>query len=433
MMMRRVAFALLACVPSFAFAEVDVETARLGHGVKAWYSTNETVPVVHVVLTFKGAGSVSDPSDKAGRSALVASMLTEGAGSYDSAAFQRALEDKAIDISIDSSDDQLTIHVHALREQAVDAGKLLALALSQPRFDPVDLARVKGQTLSALSRMEESPSYQAARKFEEVAFAGHPYAAAHYGTAASLRVIAPEDLRNYMSTYVARANLLVTAAGDVDGSLLREMMEPVVDALGSSDAGAQPVSKVTMQGGGTSVKVPMNVPQSVVLFAAPGLARDDARFYTYFLLNEIIGGNALTSRLADALRQKKGLVYGVSTNVDIREGVALLRGELASRTDRTEDAIAAVRSVISDMRARGVTTQECEDARTNSLGQYVLQLDSSKSIAETLMMMRMYDLGEDYLQEREAKFKAVRCADINTLANELLAPERFMFVTAGAP
>lgn len=433
MMLRHAWFALVAFLPSMAFAAVEVETTRIGHGVKAWYATNESVPVVHVVLSFNGAGSVSDPADKAGRAALAASMLTEGAGEYDATAFQRALEERAIEISADSADDRLTIHVHALREQAVEAGRLLALALSQPRFQEDDLVRVKAQTVSALSRLEESPSYQAARKFEEVAFAGHPYAAPHYGTRASLAAITPADLRNYMSTYVARPNVLIAAAGDVDASLLREMLEPVVDALGSSDAGAQPVSKVTMQGAGTSVKVPMQVPQSVVLFAAPGLARDDARFYTYFLLNEILGGNSLTARMADALRQKKGLVYGVSTDVDIRDGVALLRGELASRTDRTQEAIDAVKGVLSDMRTRGVTTQECEDARTNSLGKYVLQLDSSRSVAETLLMMRLYRLGENYLEEREAKFRAVRCSDISALANEMLDPARFMFVTAGAP
>lgn len=419
-------------VPNLAMAAVDVETARIGHGIKVWYAENDTVPVVHVTLAFEGAGSVSDPSDRAGRSAVAAAMLTEGAGNYDAMAFQRALEDKAIEIDVSSSDDRLTINIHALREQAVEAGRLLAMALAQPRFDDNDLLRVKSQTRSLLSRLEESPSYQALRKFEETALTGHPYASAHYGTPASLASITPQDLRNYLATYVARRNVLITAAGDVDASLLDDMLEPVVDALGTSDAGALPISKVAMQGGGTAVAVPMNVPQSYVLFAAPGLPRDDERFYAYYLLNEILGGNALTSRLGEGVRQKKGLVYSVDTSIDEREGIALLRGSLASRTDRADDAVQEVKRVIADLRARGATTEECEDARTHVLGSFPLQLDSSTSIAQTLMMMRIYGLGDDYLNTRTDKFRAVKCADINTLANELLAPERFLFVTAGS-
>ena len=434
MMLRRACMMLaFALVPQFASAAVEVETARIGHGVSAWYATSATVPVVHVVLSFEGAGSVSDPASMAGRAAIAASMLTEGAGQYDAVGFQRALEDKAIDITAESSDDRLTIHVHALRDQAEAAGKLLALALSQPRFDEADLARVKTQTLSMLARMEENPSYQAARKFEEVAFAGHPYASPHYGTAASLATITPQDLRNYLSTYVARGNVLIAAAGDVDASLLDDMLEPVVDALGTSDAGLLPVSKVTMQAAGTSVQVPMQVPQSHVLFAMPGLSRDDPRFYTYYLMNEILGGNVFSSRLADGIRQKKGLVYGAYSSIDDRMGISLLRGTLATRTERVQEAVTEAKTILESLRMRGVTSQECEDARAHVLGAFPLQLDSSRSVAETLLMMRIYKLGEDYLEARDAKFRAVRCSDINVLASELLAPSRFLFVTAGTP
>lgn len=422
----------LIFAPHVASASVEVETARIGHGVKVWYAENSTVPVVHVTLTFAGAGSVSDPAGKAGRSAVAADMLMEGAGAYDAVAFQQALEDKAIDIDISSSDDRLTIDIHALREQAIDAGKLLAIALSQPRFDENDLTRVRSQTVSLLSRLEESPSYQALRAFEEAALPGHPYASPHYGTPESLAAITPQDLHNYLATYVARRNVLVTAAGDVDAGLLDEMLEPVVDALGTSDAGALPISKVAMRGGGTSVTVPMHVPQSYVLFVAPGLDRSNDRFYAYYLLSEILGGSSLTSRLGEGVRQKKGLVYSVNTSIDEREGISLLRGAMASRTDRAQEAIQVVKDVIADLRARGVTTEECEDARANALGSFPLRLDSSTNIAQTLMMMRIYNLGEDYFSAREQKFRAVKCADISQLANELLAPERFLFVTAGS-
>jgi len=429
--MRKLCFVLMLCVPMVAQAAVDVNTTRIGHGVRAWYASDQSVPVVHVAISFEGAGSISDPQSRAGRAALAASMLTEGAGSLDSTGFQRALEDKAIQLDMSASDDRLTINVHCLREHAVRAGELLAMALNAPHFADEDLARVKMQTLSMLARLEESPGFQATRKFEEVAFAGHPYAGAHYGTSASVRAMSAQDLRDYMATYVTRSNVLIAAAGDVDSSLLDTMLEPVVKALGHSDAGPVRATTMQMQGAGQSLSVEMDVPQSVVLFAAPSVARDDKRFYGMYLLNEILGGNVFTARLADGLRQKKGLVYGVNTALENRDGIALLRGNLATRTERTQESIEAVKTILSDLRTRGVTTQECEDARLHVLGAFPLQLDGSQNIANTLLMMRMYHLGEDYIDERAKKFNAVSCTDLNTLAKEFLAPERFLFVTAG--
>ena len=56
---------------------MKVRTARLGHGVEAWYVQNDAVPIVDVMLNFAGAGSASDPEGKGGRAGFTAAMLTE--------------------------------------------------------------------------------------------------------------------------------------------------------------------------------------------------------------------------------------------------------------------------------------------------------------------------------------------------------------------
>lgn len=431
-MMRRLLLACLLLAPTMAHAEVEVDTTRLGHGVRAWYSENDTVPVVHITLTFEGAGSVSDSLGKQGRAALAANMLTEGAGPYDAVGYARAMEDKAIQISADASADRLTVQVHTLREHAEEAGRLLTLALTTPNFAEDDLGRVRAQTLSYLTRLKENPSYVASRRFEEVAFAGHPYASPVYGTLRSLTGMMPQDLRDYMATYVTRGNMLVTAAGDVDAGLLDDMLGPLVEALPDGDAGPVPVTRISMKDGGTSERVAMDVPQSTVVFAAPAIPRKDPRFYTAYLLNDILGGNGLTARLAEGVRQQQGLVYHISSALDERAGTSLITGTLATRSGQEADAIARVKAILSDIRTRGVTTAECEDARTHALGAFALQMDNSRNVASTLMSMRVYDLGTDYPEKRAEYFKDVRCADINTLASELLVPEKFLFVTAGA-
>lgn len=431
MMLRRCVMAWLLCLPLAAQAAVEVDTARLGHGVRVWYAAEATVPVVHVAISFEGAGSVSDPTALAGRAVLAAGMLNEGAGEYDSIAFQRALEDGAIQFSAEAGDDRLIVHIHCLREHAEKAGALLAAALSQPHFAAADLARVKTQILAHQARLEESPDFKATQAFEQAAFAGHPYANAHYGTAQSIAHISADDLHDFMKLYVTRGNLLVAAAGDVDGSLLKSMLSPLVDALPRGDAGPVRASPVSLQGAGKTLQVAMDVPQSTVIFAAPALARDDARFYGFYLLNDILGGNGLTARLGDALRQKKGLVYGVSSWIDERDGITLLRGSLASRADQAGAAEAAVKDTLNALRLRGVTTQECEDARTHVLGAFPLQLDGSQAVASTLLMMRIYGLGEDYIQERQKRFAAVPCSELNLLAKEFLDPARFIFSVAG--
>jgi zinc protease len=413
-----------------AHAALRVDDVRIAHGVRAWYVASDTVPVVDVQISFEGAGHASDPAGREGRAALAAAMLTEGAGNYDALAFAQAMEDGAIEISASSSADRLTIHVRALREQAMRAGELLALALREPRFAEEDLARVKAQVTTGLLAMEESPAYRSARLLSEHAFAGHPYANPPYGTAASIAALGAEDLRQFLSTYVTRSSITIAAAGDVDAALLDDVLDPVIDALGDNDAGYM-IAKATMKGAGEQLRDTMPVPQTVVHFMAPGVARSDPRFYAASILNHALGGDGLISRLARAVRQDKGLVYSIGSSLDVRRGAPTIGGSFATRNAQAAEAIEVVKAVLRDIQQRGITAQECEDARTYVLNAQTLRLDSSADVATTVLAMQIHDLGQDYLDEREGYLTDVSCAEVNALATELLDPARFLFATVG--
>lgn len=431
-MRRRLMIVLLGMIAALpAQAEIAVETTSIAHGVRAWYAQNDTVPVVDVLLSFEGAGTVSDPEGKGGRAAFAAAMLTEGAGALDSSAFQRALDDNAITIDARTSDDRLIVHVHCLRENAGRAGELLALALGHPQLADGDGERVKTQMLARIAQLEESPNYHAQRLLEQRAFAGHPYANLPYGTAATVANLNAQDIRDYLKTYVTRGNIIIAAAGDVDASLLDDMLTPTLDALTDNEAGAVAVTPVTMQGAGETLRQTMDVPQSIVAFAAPGVARDDPRFYAAYLLNHILGGNALVSRLSDQVRQQKGLAYTVDSDLDIRRGTALISGTLGTRNRQADAALAEVKNVFVSLRDKGVTTEECADAKSYVLGSFPLQLDSSSSVANMLLMMQINKLGTDYLEKRSELFKKVSCSDINAVAAELLQPSRFLAAIVG--
>lgn len=424
------ALLLALAVAAPAQAALDVDTVRIAHGVRAWYVESPTVPVVDVKLSFEGAGYASDPAGQEGRAALLAAMLTEGAGEYDALGFQQALEERAIELSVSSSADRMTIHVRALREQAEQAGALLALALKEPRFDASELARVKIQTTTMLKRLNESAGYRAGRLLAVEAFAGHPYANPPYGTARSVNALSADDLRRHLATYLTRSNVKIAAAGDVDGTLLDAMLEPVVDALGSNQTEPY-VAPVTLKGAGSQLREAMPVPQTSVQFAAPGIDRGDKRFYAASILNHALGGDGLIARLARGVRQDKGLAYGIGTDLESRRGVALISGSFATRNASAAEGIAAVKAVLTDLRDRGLTQQECDDARTYVLGSQLLRLDSSDDVSSVLLSMQIYGLGQDYLKKREAYIRGVRCGDVNTLARELLDPSRFVFAVVG--
>jgi zinc protease len=280
-----------------------------------------------------------------------------------------------------------------------------------------------------LALLEERPSYLAGRRFDARAFGGHPYANPPYGTKESIAAFTSEDVREFITRRLARGRLLIVASGDVDGALLSTMLSPIVADV--PEEAPPPARAIAMQGAGETLHETRSLPQTLILFGAPGVAREDERFYAAYLLDHILGGDSLASRFADTLRQRDGLVYGIGTGLDIREGTALLRGQLATRNETAAQALDAVKKELSKMQAEGVTARECADAKTYITGAFARELDSTLAVSDLLLAMRRYTLGRDYITTRADYFNAVRCDAINRVARELLDPARFLFVTVG--
>jgi zinc protease len=420
----------LLFVPLSASA-LEVDTVDLSRDVTAWYAADDTLPIVHIILSFEGAGYASDPADKRGLAQLASSALLEGAGSYDALAFQEALESHAIGMDTSLSADRLIVSIHTLKEHAPLAGKLALLALTNPRLDDADIVRLKAAQKSALQRASESAAYRAARQFAERAFANHPYTNPPLGDAQGMDAVSAEDIRHFINTYLTSGNLKIAVSGDVTKGDIHDMLAGLTEALPRNDTGAVDVAMTAVRVQGAFSDDSLNVPQTSVLFGAPGIRRDDPEFYAAYVLMQIVGGDGLTSRLAREIRQAKGLVYSATAGLDELRGAVLVNGSLSTRNETRDEAIAQVKEVFGNVYVNGVSTQECKDAKTYVQGHFPLQLDNTSNVASMLLSMQIYNLGQDYIEKRQEYFDAVSCSDINRAAKTLLDPSRFLFVSVG--
>src|SRR5690606_2292337 len=80
-------------------------------------------------------------------------------------------------------------------------------------------------------------------------------------------------------------------------------------------------------------------PQSLVLFAAPGIQDEDPDWVPLAVANYILGGGGFSSRLMDQVRERRGLVYGIGTGPSVREHAALIRGSAQTENGDVAQAL----------------------------------------------------------------------------------------------
>jgi zinc protease len=428
---RRAVVALLAlpllAAPALA---TTIERVVSPGGIEAWLVHEPAVPMIAVDFAFVG-GAAQDAPGKGGTASLAASLLDEGAGDIDAKTFHARLERKAIELGFQAERDTLRGTLRTLTENKDEAFDYLRLAVTQPRFDATDVEVIRAQLLSMLRRASTSPTDIASQRWWQLAFADHPYGRPVNGTLESLPTVTTADLRDYTHRVMARSNLKVAVVGDIDAEAVKVMLDRVFGAL-PAQPDLRPIANVAPQGLGRRVVIKIDVPQTVVTFGGPGIARKDPDFMAAYLVNHILGGGAFSSRLYQEVREKRGLAYSVYDSLVWLNHSALFLGGTATRADRASETLDVIDKEIHRLATEGPTAKELADAKAYLNGSFVLNLDTSSKIAALLVQLQLDGLGIDYFTRRPEMIGAVTLEDARRVAKRML--DGGMLVTvAGRP
>jgi zinc protease len=285
--------------------------------------------------------------------------------------------------------------------------------------------------MSLLRRASTSPTDIANLRWWQVAFADHPYGRPVNGTLESVPTLTVADLRDYTHRVMARGNLKVAVVGDIDAEAVKVMLDRVFGGL-PVQPDLKPVANVSPQGLGRRVVVNVDVPQAVVTFGGPGIARKDPDFMAAYIVNHILGGGSFSSRLYQEVREKRGLAYSVYDSLVWLNHSALFLGGTATRADRASETLEVIDREIHRLAVEGPTERELAEAKAYLNGSFVLNLDTSSKIASLLVQLQLDGLGIDYFTRRPEMINAVTLEDTRRVAKRML--DGGMLVTiAGRP
>ena len=408
-----------------------VKTLTSPAGVEAWHVESDVVPLIAVAFTFEG-GSAQDPADKPGVAQMLSRLLDEGAGDYDSDAFQERLAGRAIELSFTAGNDAIGGSLKTLVKHADEAFELLRLALAEPRFDADSIERVRAQTIAGLRYQQNDPGVMATRCFFEAGFPDHPYARPTSGTVESVERITRDDIVAMHRRLIARSRVKVAVVGAIAGDRLAALVDKVFGSLEQASPLAV-VEPALLNARGQSLVADLDVPQSVIRFGTQGITWRDPGFIPAYVLNHILGGGAFTSRLFQEVREKRGLAYSVGTSLVSYRASSITWGYTATKNERVPECLDVIGSEIACLHADGPTDEELQKAKDYLVGSYALGFDTSTKIAHTLVQIAFEGLGIDYIARRNDLVSAVTQADIKSASDRVFGSGEMLTVIAGRP
>ncbi|HJZ34048.1 MAG TPA: pitrilysin family protein, partial [Hyphomicrobiaceae bacterium] len=288
------------------------------------------------------------------------------------------------------------------------------------------------QLMASLAYAARDPDRVASEQWSALAFAGHPYGRPANGTPTSVQTITRNDLTEYWSNTFARDNLRVVVVGDIDAETLKPMLDKVFGGL-PAKAKLKPIAQVTPAAAERLKIIEMAVPQSVARFGLPALPRKDQDFIPAFVLNTIVGGGVMSSRLWEEVREKRGLAYSVSTTMQPFKHTSVFAGGVATKNEEIAQSLDLIRSELKRIAAEGPSDKELENAKSYLTGSFALRFDSNAKIANQLLWFWQEDLGPEYVDRRNAEIEAVTMEQVKRVAKRLFEREEPIVTVVGRP
>ncbi|WP_375471510.1 M16 family metallopeptidase [uncultured Nostoc sp.] len=414
-----------------AIAQVLPDKFKFTNGLRILLLPDRSTPTI-TLSGYIQAGTEFDPENKAGLAAFVADNLLNGTKSKDVFTIAKVLGERGASLDFQTYREGVHIEGDSLANDLPIVLEILADVVKNSTFPTKELELHRQQTLTELQLELDEPSEVARRVFVQSIYPRkHPLHT--FPTDESLQQIQRQDVIDFKAKHYRPDTTVLALVGDFDLDKVRSLIK---NKFGDWEVSGQaPTLKyppVAMPEKIVSVNpVLPDKAQAVTYMGYTSINRYDPRFHAALVLNQILGGDTLSSRLGAEVRDRQGLSYGIYSSFQAGKNVGTFLIEMQTSPEDSSKAIASTRQMLQQIHQQGVTVLEVETAKRTLISNYNVSLANPEELTDRILMNEVYGLDKVELHSFTDKIQKVTLTQVNQAARELLHQDKIIVVTAG--
>ncbi|MEH2321019.1 MAG: pitrilysin family protein [Nostoc sp.] len=407
------------------------EEFTLNNGLRVLLLRDRNLPTINLSGQIN-AGTEFDGNQKAGLANLTANNLMNGTQTKNALDLAKTLEDRGAGLDFGASREGVSISSQGLSANLPILIQTLADVLENATFPADQLELSRQRALTSLKVQLDDPKGLGRQLFQQAIYPeNHPFHS--FPTAESLKSISRDDLLGFYQTHYRPDGTTIALVGDFDPVKVKALLN---QEFGKWQAtGKPPVLKIA------SVPLPQTLTrlnklipgkaEAVTYIGYNGIARKDPRFYAALVLNQILGGDTLSSRLGTEVRDRQGLTYGIYSGfaAGINPGPFLIQMQTAPLD--TQKAIASTLALLKQLREQGITEAEFNAAKRSITNSYPVDLANPSDVSSMILDNAVLGLSRSEIRDFPLRIQAVTMAQMQQAIEDLIKPENLVIVTTG--
>ncbi|MCR4602420.1 MAG: insulinase family protein [Prevotella sp.] len=267
---------------------------------------------------------------------------------------------------------------------------------------------------------EDTPAELIYDEFENLLFDGHPLGHNILGTSEQVRTYTSADAARFTQQWYRPENCVLFVTGTVPPSLLPatasqtpwHSLQPEKTTPGFKDVSGQLFVRNRQ------------THQAHVMLGTRAFAADDDRRWVLYLLNNILGGPCMNSRLNLSLRERHALVYTVESSMVSYSDVGLWSVYFGCDADDVKHCLQLVRRELDKLMVRPLSMGQLHAAKQQLRGQLAIASDNREQMVLDYARSFLHTGKGRTVNDVMAHIDAIKADDLQKVACQLFAPER---------
>jgi zinc protease len=392
---------------------------------------------VNAVLNIR-YGDLKSLEGKRITSYLTGRMLMKGTKTLSQQQIKDKLDELKASVRVNGSKDQTAVHIETVRENLPEVIKIITDVLMNPSFPEKEFEEIRQEELAGTEQQLTDPQTLAFNTLErhlnpqqkgDIRYVMTPQEEIDV-----LKTVKLADARQFHKDFYGASAGTLTIVGDFDAAAVEKVLQNGLGKFKSPKAHQRlPNDFKEIPAKNEAIKTP---DKANAVFAAGmniKLDENDPDFAAMMVGNNILGGGGLSSRLADRIRQKEGLSYGVGSYVQVdpivKSGAfgayAIYAPENVEKLEKafTEE----MEKILKD----GITEKELADAKKSMLQARMVGRSDDQQLVGRLDKYLYFNRTMDWDTKFEAAISALTVDAVNKVLKKHIDLKKISIVKAG--
>lgn len=365
------------------------------------------------------AGTRDEEENEQGMAHFVEHLIFKGTEKRKAWHILNRMENVGGDLNAYTNKEETVVYSAFLTEHLERAMELLGDIVFHSTFPQHEIEKETEVIIDEIQSYEDTPSELIFDDFEDLIFRNHPLGRNILGKPDLLRGFRSEDVLSFTRRYYQPGNMVFFVQGQYDFKKVVRLATkyfsdvPAVDVVSRR---VPPPLYVPEQ-----LTIAKDTHQAHVMIGSRGYHAFDDKRTALYLLNNILGGPGMNSRLNVALRERRGLVYTVESNLTSYTDTGAFCIYFGTDLEDMDTCLRLTYKELKRMRDNKMSPSQLAAAKKQLIGQIGVASDNFENnalgMAKTYLHYHKYESSESVFQ----RIEALTAEQLLEVANEMFA------------